>query len=50
MNRSMLRSKEREKERESERERERAIDVELKLLPDRILFREVNLLKLASLM
>ena len=46
MNRSMFRSKERERE----RERERAIDVELKLLPDRILFREVNLLKLASLM
>ena len=40
----------REKEGERERERERAIDAKLKLLPDSILFREVNLLKLASLM
>ena len=38
------------RERERERERERAIDAKLKLLPDSILFREVNLLKLASLM
>ena len=39
-----------ERDRERERERERAIDAKLKLLPDSILFREVNLLKLASLM
>ena len=45
-----MNTRERERERERKRARKRAIDTKLKLLPDSILFRKVNLLKLASLM
>ena len=45
-----MNTRERERERERKRARKRTIDTKLKLLPDSILFREVNLLKLASLM